>query len=274
MEGPVVTGVLEWYTNQADFEAAAAARGKVNKAVETFEESTQQPNGNGSLNDPLSPGVPNGPFPNGLEGAPNLRVQSNLSGGNPVTPNPRGVDGLVNLSAGFGGAVSDLVMPNFFADSLDLQFSGGNKTAVGGNTVEYTNGGPLGVDIRVYDTSNAYLGQMHFSSNIQGTFFAGVISDVPIGRINVYSPNNAGEGLDNIQLWYTDVQESHCLYRNKRVKAQACNTCPQFTHECDISTPAVCGSVKDCRKRIKQVMACPDNPDGWCKVLHLRCDCK
>ena len=73
--------------------------------------------------------------PFSLTGLPNLIVQSNVLAGNPTDPAPRGVGGLVAASQGASGAVSDIVVTNFGADSLDLIFM--DAKSVVGNNLEF-----------------------------------------------------------------------------------------------------------------------------------------
>ena len=145
------------------------------------------------------PNLPNGfPFPVGMTGLPNLRVQSNLGGGNPTDENPRGVGGLFALSAPAFGVVSDSVITNIPIDSLDLIFTD-EKSAVGFNTITIF-GGPS-VEVRVYSTTNVFLGAMTSPVDPAGTNFIGVWSQNPIGRINIFGPDGGYEGADNIQAW-------------------------------------------------------------------------
>ena len=106
---------LIWFTSEEDVEAFVAGEGAVLKGIEDYEESILGPNLTDTFDDPLEFGVPNlpdgFPFPVGMTGLPNLRVQSNLGGGNPSDENPRGPDGLRAVSAGErGGEVSGPVV--------------------------------------------------------------------------------------------------------------------------------------------------------------------
>ncbi|MEE9294181.1 MAG: hypothetical protein V3W34_04330 [Phycisphaerae bacterium] len=192
-------GELIWFTNQAEFEAFNAGEGKVLKGIEDYEEANLAPGEVVGMDDPLVSGIPNPPaFPDGLTGLPNLQVQSNLSGGNPTDPNPRGANALVAFGAPAGNFVSDVVIANFFVDSLDLIFTD-EKTGVGGNTLRFSAPGSL--EMRVYDINNNFLGMMAAPADPAGTNFLGVWSPIPIGRVNLWSPDNGAEGLDNIQAW-------------------------------------------------------------------------
>ncbi|MEE9130742.1 MAG: hypothetical protein V3T84_12045 [Phycisphaerales bacterium] len=200
-------GGLIWFDNQAEFEAFNACAGNVLKGIENYEESILDLNSTFFFDDPLESGVPNlpggFPFPDGMTGLPNLRVQSNLGGGDPTDENPRGPDGLLAVSAGDSGAISDLVVAGTQGDSLDLIFTD-EKSGVGFNTIIFV-GGPS-VEVRVYSTTNGFLGMMTTPANSVGTNFIGVWSPDPIGRINIFDPRSGAEGLgfeggDNIQAW-------------------------------------------------------------------------
>ncbi len=194
-------GGLIWFTNQADFEAFNAGEGKVLKGIEDFEESILDPNDVDGFDDPLESGVacfpPGCPFPVGMTGLPNLIVQSNILAGDQFDPAPAGVGGLAAASAPFLGAVSDVVLANNFADSLDLIFTD-EKSGVGFNTIDIL-GPQIGVEVRVYSTTNVFLGMMPSPADPSGASFIGVWSPTPIGRINIFSAG--AEGADNIQAW-------------------------------------------------------------------------
>ncbi|MEE9128552.1 MAG: hypothetical protein V3T84_00930 [Phycisphaerales bacterium] len=193
-------GGLMWFTDQAAFEAFNAGQGDVIKGIENYEESILDPFNGEVFDDPLEsfvPNLPDGfPFPLGMLGLPNLIVQANIGGGDPSDENPRGVEGLVAWSDGGGGAVSDVVLARFPQDSLDLIFTD-EKSGVGFNTITFG----TSVQVRVYSTTNVFLGAMTTPANAFGSNFIGVWSSVPISRINIFNPSNAQEGGDNIQAW-------------------------------------------------------------------------
>lgn len=197
-----VQGGLIWFNNQADFEAFNQGEGKVLKGIEDYEESILEPKVADVFDDPLESGVPNlpdgFPFPDGMTGLPNLIVQSNVGGGNPADEDPRGVAALTALADGVFGAVSDVVVANFFQDSLDLIFTD-QKSGVGFNTVTFFAGNS--VEVRVYSTANVFLGMMVSPADPSGANFIGVWSPIPIGRINLFDPDDGSEGGDNIQAW-------------------------------------------------------------------------
>lgn len=194
-------GVM-FFDDQNAFRSMAAAHGKFLKGIEDFEESSLAPAGVAALNDPLVAGVANGPFLNGITGLSNLRIQSNTGGANSSQVAPAGANGLATASAGFGGIVtSDIVVSNTFVNGLDLIFDS-NKTAVGGNPISVFSAGSIRVD--VYDTFNNLIGTTNTFGTNGGTTFFGVVSNVAIGRINLWG-NEPGvsqaEGLDNIEAW-------------------------------------------------------------------------
>jgi len=199
----VATGDLTWHTDQAAFEAAAAAAGLAFFELETFEESTLPPNSVLGMNDPLAPGVPNGPFPSGMTGVSDMIYQSNTLGGNPTEPSPEGPNGLAAASVGFMGASSDIVLVSTFVHSADMDFDdGAEKWAVGFNTLTLLGG--TTVQVRAYGVGETFLGMTTVSADIGGNFFVGVIAADEgqlIGRINVYDPAAGAEGGDNIQTW-------------------------------------------------------------------------
>jgi hypothetical protein len=199
----VATADVTWYDDQGAFEAAAAAAGLAFLELETFEESTLAPNSVVAFADPLAPGVPNGPFPSGMTGCTDWIYQSNTLGGNPVQPSPQGADGLAAASVGYFEASSDVVVSNYFVNSVDIDlYDGAEKSAVGFNTLTF--GGGSTVEVRAYGAGEAYLGMITVPADAAGSFFVGVIADDEdqrIGRINVYDPLGGAEGGDNIQTW-------------------------------------------------------------------------
>ncbi len=195
-------GDLIWFANQDEFEAFVASQGKAVKGVEDFEESIMGPANITAFDDPLESNVPNSPdgfpFPVGMTGLPNLVIQSNLLGGNPSVPDPSGASGLAAVSAGFLGAVSDVVTTNHITDSFDLIFTSA-KSGVGFNPISFM--GAKAVEIRVYSTTNVFLGETPSPADPSGASFIGVWSSTTIGRINLFDPDDGFEGADRIQTW-------------------------------------------------------------------------
>lgn len=192
------SAVAQDFYNQASFQAAATAGGKVQDCVEDFENTTPGYFVVG-FNDPLTQSVPNGPYPTGLR-CP-LTVQSNLMGNGGASPQPRGGNGLAAVEQGAGfGETSDIVVANYFVDGYDLIINDPAILAVGFNTLAVF--GPGSVRIQIYDTSNLLVGTFNSAANAGGSNYFGYIHSAGIGRVNIFdtSLTNA-EGADNIELW-------------------------------------------------------------------------
>jgi hypothetical protein len=192
----VPSALAQDYYNQADFENATNGA-HVQYGFEDLEDNNP---GFGivGFDDPLTRGVANGPFPNGLT-AP-ITVQSNLSNGQPNTPNPHGIQGLAAVEFGSGfGETSDIVVANYFVDSFDIIMQDNFVTAVGFNTIDIFGGGS--VEIGVYGLNNEHLGTFSQSADAGGSNFFGFIDAGGIGRINVWSTAGGAEGADNISIW-------------------------------------------------------------------------
>ena len=195
----------EIFTDAVEFEAFITALGNTRISMEDFEESELPPATFDLLDDPLCGGVPNlpdgFPFPNGL-GALSLCIQSNEEHA-PADPNPRGTDGLVAASAGFGGAVTDVVVADFFVDSLDLILIDIHHIGVGFNPIILLGG--ASVEIQVYDKNNELLLVWQSPADETGANFWGISCTEIIDRVNIYDPSAGGsdgaEGADNIELW-------------------------------------------------------------------------
>lgn len=274
-EAPIIVGGLTFFTDEGSFRIAANAVGYVEDCREDFEGSNLPPRSSRVFDDPLSgqaPCAPPGcPYPSGLS-CRYMRVQANTLGGAPDNPSPRGSDGLRASSAGFEGAVSDIVLPNFRPqDGLDVIFQNVRCGAVGGHTLSNLG---IPVTIRVFSTANRFLGQMQFSADIRGTHFMGVVSeDFFIGRINVYSSLfPAHEGLDNLSIWLVPRRE--CDYREKIKRIDGCRTCPA-PRPCGFLTQGDCSDPHEpCPKRLGRpdTIPCPNGP-GLCRIKTVWCDC-
>ncbi len=193
---------IVFYTDPVAFEMAATNEGYVPFEFEDFEESTLS-GGEMAFDDPLCPGVGNGPFPSGLTGVSDMCVQSNASGEFAPTANPRGTDGLRTYTAGHNGATSDVVLSNVNSDSTDLIFDiGAEKHGVGFNMLDFAGG--AGLYIEVYGPGDTLLGEGgNFEADHTGSHFLGIVGteEELIQRINIYSIFWGYEGADNIQTW-------------------------------------------------------------------------
>lgn len=205
---------LTWYTTQASFEAANS--GNTLAGFEDYEASIQDPGRATLLADPLRFGVANGVYPNGTQGYEGLITQANQGGAKPDKIDPRGADGLVAASVGLQGATSDVVFAQILPNSLDLIFLDGH-VGIGGNVLDFI-GNQTGVNVRVYDIDNIFLGEMSGPADTSGKHFMGMISDgAEIGRVNIFSLGKdnsefGAEGMDNVQAYMTPEPASLSLF--------------------------------------------------------------
>jgi len=190
---------LTWYTSKPAWDAARAAGGyTVLWGREDYEESTQPPNQASAVNDPLKTGVPQYPyFPAGLL-HPDLTVQSNLDPTG-AKPNPRGAGALVVASAGYGGFVSDVVISGYFVDGHDVIFGPRMVNTAGFAPIRWSSAGTG--TVKAFGAGEVLLGTTTTPMNPGATAFLGVISDVPIARINIYATDGGAEGFDNLETY-------------------------------------------------------------------------
>jgi len=191
---------INWYTSKPAWDAARAAGGyTVLWGSENYEESTVPPGGGFAVNDPLQTGVPNPPyFPVGLVGHPDLTVQSNLDPAG-IAPNPRGAGALAAFAVGGGGFISDVVISNYFVDSHDVLWLS-TVNAAGFNPMRFSAPG-VGT-VKAFGAGNVLLGTTtNVAMNPGATAFLGVISDVPIARLNLYATDGGAEGVDNMDTY-------------------------------------------------------------------------
>ncbi|MCH8965007.1 MAG: hypothetical protein IIB58_08615, partial [Planctomycetes bacterium] len=202
-------GDFQFFTTQAEFEAFTTGQGNVLVGVEDYEASILPPTTSDGADDPLQFGIANGAaYPIGTQGLADLTTQSNNLGGAPVVPSPHGVLGLAAKAAGFFGAASDVVVANYFVDSLDLIFSG-NNVGIGFETVTLLGG--TTVEIRVFDTCGNMIGMTTVDADATGTNFIGVVAPTAIGRINIFDPADGAEGGDNVQAWAGGCTTVPCI---------------------------------------------------------------
>lgn len=198
--------VAQIYNNETDFLANLVD--KTPKGTDDFEEGNTPAGGlGGPLADPLVAGVPNVDlegegFPNGLA-LPNLGMNSNLLG--TAAMDQVFGSGLIALGPGFLGQADTIIGANTFVESTDIFFATGEeKTAVSFDV--YTNTGP-DVQILVFDTANVLIGVGVVQAGLPTPTFVGIISPVPIGRINVADAADGGELVDNVTPWIPGAPE-------------------------------------------------------------------
>jgi hypothetical protein len=110
-------------------------------------------------------------------------------------PGPDTIDGLVLLGPGFGGAPSKNVIANTFIDTYVINFTDGDTQAAGMDLVAYFSNDTCDIDIF---GAGGLLGSTTAPCTNAGSFW-GVSSNVEsIVRIDVTSPTDQSEGVDNI----------------------------------------------------------------------------
>ncbi len=227
--GRADAGVIFYFTTN-DF--ASAASSLILSGTEDWSSAGNAPAT--SLSDPLSPGVPNGPFANGSSVGAGVQVQSNALGDNPTNTAPG--HGLYYAPAGFVGVSgnvqpSDQVSANAPNDGFDMIFQspgGSTPKAVTFSPMYYELGGGGGdagylpnvsgsadLTIRVYNQNNAFLGSATVS-NVQDCLenaYLGITTTGgdTLGRVNVWATSTDTSGADNIAV-YADAAPSPTLH--------------------------------------------------------------
>ncbi len=67
-----------------------------------------------------------------------------------------------------------------------------------------------------------------------------------------------------------------CMYEQTKVKKKKCKDsgCPEKVEGCLATNDAICNSVDDCKKKMKQKLPCNDRRDkGKCVIQMAKCDC-
>ena len=176
------------------------------------------------VNDPLVPGVANGPYPTRSNLPTGVTAQSNTNG-NSATPgvadvvvlNPNGLDGLVATSAGFFGTPSDQLSHNFPQHSLDLLFSvpvveplvAVELAPLFFDSITFNQNATGAIFVEVYDPSNIFLGDtivfnVDYGANTALEFIGIEATGTDdIGRINLSDGNGTFHqaGADNIGVY-------------------------------------------------------------------------
>jgi hypothetical protein len=191
------TAMAQDYYNQGLFQSAATAAGNSLTGFEDFEDTTPGYFAVG-IPEPLTQGVPNGPYPNGLR-AP-ISVYSNLMGDGGLTRQGRGgSQPLAAFEGGNGYSATDSVIANYFVDGLDLVMLGSDVNAIGFNPMVYSGSDTL--QIKIFGLGNNLLGTFKSSaSNAEKDYF-GFVANEPIGRVNLFGLGGNAEGGDNVELW-------------------------------------------------------------------------
>jgi hypothetical protein len=202
-------GVQFFVNDPAGFAAATASLGLLG--------SEDWSSGSGDLqtvDDPLLPGVANGPFPNGVNPATGMSVQSNTLGAVGITPSPGG--NLAFAPQGFAGESgnvqpSDQLSANQNDDGFDMIFGHGAvaaPVAVSLSPMFYRTQGTENagtIAVRVFDETGTQLGTSSVPNVVdvlEDSFLGIVATDADvIGRINLWAAANAVAGADNIFVY-------------------------------------------------------------------------
>ena len=184
------------YSDQTLFEADAGGLGYAQMYVETLEDNTIG-GAYAMLTPPLTYGVANNGFPNGLS-APDLSITSGF-----------GMLFALRPSSYWPNIVSTVVGTNSEPDHTILQFGGPGALAVGfeiWGIESFTTGYPDDIDYTIFDTEGGVITSGNFATPTSdiGAFF-GVISNTAVGSIDFngirFGVLDTQEYVDNIQAW-------------------------------------------------------------------------
>jgi hypothetical protein len=211
---PPVPQEFTIFINDEDgFNAAVGSAALVVRGTENFETSTVASGQSALVNDPLSPGSANGPFPNGTNPSAGVTIQSNTGGGSAGSLMPRGGLSLFTWAAGYFSAPNDQLVNAVNFDSIDLLFFSASPAVsltplfIGPPGGEGTAGTVI---VTVYDQFNAVLGSASIAGvNFQSPAFVGVVAGpgATIGRINLWGggATGTGQGADDIVVYTSAV---------------------------------------------------------------------
>ncbi len=93
----------------------------------------------------------------------------------------------------------------------------------------------------------------------------------PFAMIDVVGQLFGGAFIDMDDMQIIERGGSTCVYLIKKSKAKRCDACPAKGD--NYRTEAECEGVKDCPKKVKTTIACPDGGNGTCKIKGKRSDC-
>ena len=105
--------------------------------------------------------------------------------------------GVVALGTGFAGNTSDAVGANFFAEFTVITFTDPNVRAAG---MDILNVGSTDTEFRVYDAGGILTDTFTLTNPAGSENFFGVITDTPIGRIEIEGAAAAGELVENLEF--------------------------------------------------------------------------
>ena len=189
VHGPAISaGNLITYTDEQLFNSKWP-----NLLTETFEEADVEPNAAEACSSPLSSTTMGNCFRRGdiIEGL----FISNL-------PAPQ-KGGIAAFGTGWFSLPSKMVGPSVGNDRLNLEFVP-PVNVVGLKLYTWGDDAPDTPTVRVYDPSDALIGQFLADSSVQGDFL-GMETFTPIGRIEIESMAELPEVVDDIRFTIFDV---------------------------------------------------------------------
>lgn len=175
------------------------------------------------VSDPLLPGVPKAPFPNGSSVAAGIQVQSNSLDGNPTNTAPG--NGMAHAPAGYVGLSGNAqpsaqISGNLPGDSFDMIFltNGASVVRAVAFTPTYYRGGvsnSANLTIRAYNQTNALIG-VTTVSNVQDCLENAYIGIIATGgdvlkRVNIWAAATDATGADNILVYGTPAPSLRTL---------------------------------------------------------------
>ncbi len=212
-----VQGDITFFVNdQAGFSSATSSFTLL--GTEDFESSSLGTGAIGRIDDPLAPGIANGPMPLGSKSNLGLTFQSNTLAGNASVTSPLGSLGLATYSDGFGSSPTDQLIANFSNHGLDMLVEPGTQAISFLPIFVDASGNPNtrgSIDVEVYDQDNVLAATV--SVNDVSFFFTDVevgivaTNGTTIGRINFYDNNTVHwQGVDDVSV-FTSVPEPSSL---------------------------------------------------------------
>ncbi len=175
-------GDLAFYSDRVAFDAYFPGL-----PVEGFEQGNVDPGGVLGCPAPLDETSNNACFTPG-QILPGVRFD--------ITPGPHPDDGLVLVGAGFNSNPSIILLANFFVDTFDIYFTRPDVFVAGMDL--HSHYAADNVAITVYGLDGVtVIGSTTALATPTGSFW-GVAAGQPIGRINIDSPTDQAEGVDNL----------------------------------------------------------------------------
>lgn len=204
---PARADIVFYVNQQNQFDADTS--NLVFLGTEDFESSTLGSGEIGRINDPLAPGVANGPMPFGTQAELGLTLQSNTLAGNAAETSPLGNLGLATYSDGFGESPTDQLIANFSNHSLDMLPAPDSKAISFLPIFVDATGNPNlrgNIEVEVYDRNNILVAARTVNdvSFLLTDVEIGIVAtgNSTIGRINLYDGSIADwQGVDDVSIY-------------------------------------------------------------------------